>query len=319
MTLSWRDEIRQAIKDHQSLSHFLDYPVARTTYPLMIPPSLAEKIRKQGPTSALWKQFVPHADESLEGGFMDPIGDHLHQKAPQLIHRYKQRALLLPTTKCPVLCRYCFRKNELSIPDDLFKPNLKATISYLKDNPSITELILTGGDPLVLSTSKLKELLNEFLNIPQLKYLRLHTRFLTILPSRFTGDLIHFLRDLTTKFKTVSLCLHFNHPDEFDGDSLKALKDLRKTRVQLLSQSVLLKDINNCENTLNDLYDFCENEGVRPYYLHHPDQAKGTQHFQVSLSEGKKIYSRLRQLRPGWSLPFYILDDPKGTGKKLLE
>lgn len=311
---TWQEQLRFAIKCSSELERFLGVPVPRVTYPIMIPRALAQMIKQGGPHSGLWKQFVPQIDEELDWGLTDPIGDHQHQVAPQLIHRYNNRVLFLPTKICPVACRYCFRKTELSTQDELFEPQFESTIKYLKKNSQIHEIIFSGGDPLVLSNNKLKKYFEVFSTISHISFLRIHTRMPVILADRIDNELLHILHQYQVK-----IVVHINHPDELELSlsNQHALKKLA-TVCTVLSQTVLLYGINNCTDILEALILNLLKLNVRPYYLHHPDQAKGTKHFQLSIEDGKKIMTDLRKRLPGWALFQYILDDPSGCGKKII-
>jgi lysine 2,3-aminomutase len=267
----------------------------------------------------LAKQFLPQfieIDSQLQNaGLKDPIGDHIFLKAPQLIHRYESRALFTPTTICPVHCRYCFRKNELSMSEEIFHQDFTKTLEYLKSHPEISEIIFTGGDPFSLSDEKIQKFLEAFSTIPSLKDIRFHTRYPVILPGRFTTNLANILKQYQKKFRTISLCLHVNHTSEIDDEAETAIEILKETQVQLLSQTVLLKDVNDSSTELFSLMNKFISLKIRPYYLHHPDQVKGGLHFYVALSKGRQIYLELRNHLPGWALPHYVVDVPGGHGK----
>ncbi|MEX0798274.1 MAG: KamA family radical SAM protein [Bacteriovoracaceae bacterium] len=289
------------------------------TFPVFVPKALAAKIRKAGKESALWKQFVPHpAELSEEGalkGLYDPIGDGVHSKGSGIIHRYKNRILFSPTTVCPVNCRYCFRKSELAQKDDMLKGRLEELELYLKNHPEVEEVILTGGDPLILSDAKLEAVIERLKG--KIKYLRFHTRTPMIMPERITPSLLDLLKNACEEFEIVTMAVHANHTQEFCPEVKKAVKKLSGSGVQLLSQSVLLKDVNSTVKELVGLYQLFGALNVRPYYLHHPDRVKGAMRFYLPLEEGRQIYGRLRDELPGWMLPHYVIDSESGSGKNL--
>ncbi len=315
----WQEDFRNALKSIPAVNNYFNLNLKETNYSVFIPLPLAKKIKKSGENSILWKQFIPDIkmeNGHLQGlGLQDPIGDLRHKKAPQLIRRYKNRALFLPTTKCPVICRYCFRKNELSHPDELFDVNFKKTWDYLNEHEEINEIIFSGGDPLILSDKKILNYLYEFAKIPHINFIRFHTRTPIVLPSRITQDLVESLKKAAKLFKKISIVLHVNHADEFNHEVDIALEMLNMTGATLLSQSVLLAGINDSKTTLVDLFYKLDNFNIRPYYLHHPDQVKGGLHFYLPLEKGRKLYSKLRNEVPGWLLPQYIIDIPNGEGK----
>lgn len=312
----WQREIRHALKTSRELASFLEInSIEETDYPLFIPKKFAALIKKKGQNSALWRQFVPSSKERENSGMTDPIGDQVHAKGGQLIHRYPSRALFLPTTRCPIVCRYCFRKNELYDQDlNVFTPEFEKTLNYLKSHPEIVEIIYSGGDPLMLSEGKLIEQAKAFSEVG-IKFLRFHTRFPVILPERIDDIFIEFLKEITSYFESVSLAIHINHPEEITKEFVERITPLRSLPVHLFSQTVLLKGVNDSTSILTELFLGLSCTGIIPYYLHHPDKAQGTDHFQLSLEEGQKICQGLRGNLPGWALPRYILDLPGGKSK----
>lgn len=317
---NWKSEYAEAFRNLGSLYNFLnlnlspDLEQVTKTYPIFIPRPLAEKIKK---SDALFREFVPSLSE-IENpgkGFEDPIGDREYQRAPQLVHRYSSRALFTPTSICPVLCRYCFRKNELSPNDEIFSANFAQTLQYLREHTRISEVIFTGGDPLTLSNEKIDFYLEAFSTISHIKDIRFHTRYPVILPERLDFGFHELIKKYATKFRTLTLAIHANHKDEFDEKSDKAIKALEVLPLQVLSQTVLLKDVNDDPQILRELIEHFLDLKIRPYYLHHPDPVKGATHFMLSLEEGRKIYGSLRTHLPGWAIPQYVIDVPGGEGK----
>jgi lysine 2,3-aminomutase len=323
--INWTHKFSSAFKNPATLYRFLGWEMPThlaevcDSYPLFIPERLANKIKQQGPDGVLAKEFLPHSieiDADLNKlGLNDPIGDKNFNKAPQLIHRYSSRALFTPTSICPVHCRYCFRKNELDSSNELFRAQFQESLDYLKDHPEISEIIFTGGDPLTLSNEKIEKYLLALAEIPSIKDVRFHTRYPVILPERIDDGLIDIMNRAAKHFRTVSMAIHTNHVDEFDTEIETAILKLSQASIQLLSQTVLLKGINDSQKDLIDLIQLLIKLKVRPYYLHHPDQVKGGMHFYLPLQKGRKIYAQLRQKLPGWALPQYVIDVPGGHGK----
>ncbi len=312
---TWQEDFKSAIKNYQDLENFLDKKIPHTNFKSFLPIPFLEKIKIAGPNSPLWKQFIPCDSENTSNGLKDPIGDQKYLVTKNLIHRYENRALLIPTTICPVSCRYCFRKNELETSDLVFKADLQNSLEYLKAHPEINEIILTGGDPLILSNEKLHEIILELKAISSIKFLRIHTRTPIILPNRIDGGLIEVLNLAKKYFSQVALMIHTNHQSELDEEVKQALTRLKKADILLFSQTVLLKDINLNLDTLVDLFSQLAGMGIIPYYLHHPDRAFGTDHFQVELETGRQVYAQLRKKLSGWMIPEYIIDIPEGHGK----
>lgn len=322
---SWTAEFAQAFKNSDELFAFLGWkgPVnsfeVSKSYPLFVPRRIAQKIKILGPDSSIAKEFLP-SDLELDGdlndkGFIDPIGDQAFQKAPQLIHRYPSRALFTATSICPVHCRYCFRKNELDAGHELFQSEFSKTLEYLKEHPEISEIIFTGGDPFTLTNAKLENYLEAFANLGTIKDVRFHTRYPVILPERIDQGLVDLLMKANKKFRTTSVAIHANHADEFDPAADAAIERLQSAGVQLLSQTVLLRGVNDCPDQLVTLIEHFIQLKVRPYYLHHPDRVKGGMHFYLPLQKGRQIYGALRPRLPGWALPHYVIDVPGGSGK----
>lgn len=318
---SWSSEFAESFKTLAPLYEFLGWPLSQElesvakTYPVFVPKRLAKKIKDQGGNGPLAQEFLPHVLELRDDGLTDPIGDEAFFKAPQLIHRYENRALFTPTSVCPIHCRYCFRKNELNSPHELFQNDFDKTLSYLRENPKVTEIIFTGGDPLTLSNERLEKFLSGFAGIFSIKDIRFHTRYPVILPSRIDEGFLKLIAKYQEHFRTISLVIHANHASEFDEETDRAIKKLSQTGMQLLSQSVLLKGVNNNSHDLFALMNkFIENK-IRPYYLHHPDKVKGGLHFSLPLKDGRELYLQLRDKLPGWAIPHYVIDLPGGAGK----
>jgi lysine 2,3-aminomutase len=319
-TSNWKSEFQQAFRSCKELYQFLgwqniDAQTIEKEYSIFIPRQLAEKIKAQGPEGILAREFLPNINELHHQGLLDPIGDKTHYKAPQIIHRYSSRVLFTPTSICPVHCRYCFRKNELNPTEELFQQDFVKTLDYLNNHQEISEIIFTGGDPFSLSNEKLTNYLLAFEKISHIQDIRFHSRYPVILPQRFDKELLDLLDHFAGKFRTLSVAIHANHADEFDHSSITLLKQLASTNIQLLSQTVLLRDINNNVETLLELFNLFIKLKIRPYYLHHPDQVKGGMHFYLPLSEGRKLYGQLRSHLPGWAIPHYVYDIPGGAGK----
>lgn len=303
-------QLKEALSQERALAKSLPLNFPEKTYPILIPRPFLKKMLNSPP---LWKQFIPQEEEVAKWGFKDPIGDQTHQKTKQLIHRYENRALFIPTSTCPIHCRYCFRKNELPVKNQIFYSDFKNTLAYLTKHGEIEEIIFTGGDPLVLNDSKLDFYLREFSKIPHIKIIRFHSRMPVIIPERIDQSFIHTLKSYENRFH-LALMIHINHPDEWSDELEKNIQAL-KSFCSLFSQTVLLKDVNDSPQTLSSLFKTLSLSHIIPYYLHHPDQAQGSLHFSLPLEEGRRIYAQLRRSLSGWMLPQYIIDIPQGYGK----
>ncbi|RZF22582.1 KamA family radical SAM protein [Halobacteriovorax vibrionivorans] len=309
--------MRKGLRSTNEVNSHFGLNLEPSSYEVFIPSHMNELIQKEGLEGIHAKQFLPSNLENSDDGLEDPIGDQQKYVAPQLIHRYDNRALFTPTTICPVICRYCFRKNELSSKHEIFKADFEKVISYLSVHTEINEIIFSGGDPFMLSASKIKFYLEEFSKLSHIQFIRFHTRTPISLPKYICDEFIEVIHKFNNRFNDINVVIHINHIQEITTDAMDCIKKLG-ARFSLLSQSVLLKDVNNNVRDLKDLFLKLHALNIRPYYLHHPDQAKGAMHFYLSIEEGREIYRKLRREIPGWLLPQYILDSPDGSGKKNL-
>ncbi len=315
MKLSWQNELQTAFTKPSQLEDFFQQSFTTYDYPIFIPQDLAAKIKKQGLTGPLAKQFLPQEEEAQTGqGLKDPIGDHQHSPTSRLVHRYHNRALLFPTDHCPVQCRYCFRKNELHQNDPLFQGIKRPIGDYLMAHPEIDEIIFSGGDPLILSNQKLREWLKFLDPFKNITMIRFHTRMPVIIPGRIDQGLLDLLHEMSDRF-IFSMAIHFNHASIIDHNITQAITRLKKVPITLLSQSVLLRGVNDNFLALKNLFQSIHQLGLRPYYLHHPDRVKGAMHFYLPLKKGRQLYHQLHLKMPGWMIPQYIWDVPGGLGK----
>jgi lysine 2,3-aminomutase len=258
-------------------------------------------------------QFVPTLAEMLTRAeeLSDPIGDHAHEPTPGLTHRYPDRVILHATQTCEVYCRFCFRRESVGASGHLPEDDLKAALDHIAATPAIREVILTGGDPMVLSPRRLTAILQRLDAIPHVDVVRFHTRIPVVQPARITDALIAAL-DIRP---AVWVVVHTNHPAEITPEAAAALRKLTRAGVPLLSQSVLLQGVNADPDTLEALFRALIANRVKPYYLHHADLAKGTSHFRTTIAEGQKIMETLRGRLSGIAQPTYVLDIPGGHGK----
>lgn len=286
-----------------------------TRYALAIPPHLRRSLA-QSPASSLTKQFLPDVRELNAHPFdrIDPIGDGAHTPVTGVVHRYKARALLKIVHVCPVYCRFCFRREMLGPGErsTLSRAELNAALRYIRQTPALEEIIMTGGDPLIMSPRRVRELTDALSDAPHLKKLRWHTRVPIAAPERVTDALIKALTDTN---KRVRVAVHTNHVDELNRDARRALDRLANAGITLLSQSVLLKGVNDTPSDLANLFRTLPEVGLDPYYLHQLDLAPGTHHFRVPIRTGQALLKTLTMTRPDLIQPKYILDIPGGFGK----
>ena len=269
---------------------------------------------RSGPADPIAAHFVPDAREltTRPEELLDPIGDDAHSPVPGLTHRYPDRVILHITKTCEVYCRFCFRREVVGEDGTLPEPQLAAALDYIARTPAIHEVILTGGDPLVLSPRRIAAVMARLAAIPHLDVVRIHTRIPVVAPARIDAAM---LAALSAERLAVWVVLHTNHANELTEDTRAALARLAQAGIPLLSQTVLLKGVNADADTLADLFRALIRNRVKPYYLHHCDLARGTSHFRVPIAEGQAIMAALRGRISGTCLPQYVLDLPGGHGK----
>lgn len=260
------------------------------------------------------KQYLPSTAELsvTPEESLDPIGDETHSPVPGIVHRYPDRVLLMPVRVCAVYCRFCFRREHVGPGQAQLSPGeLESALDYIRSNSGIWEVILSGGDPLVLSPRRLKAILDELHTIPHVRVIRIHSRVPVADPVRVTDELCAVL----ATDKPLYLSVHVNHVDEITPEAETVLRALHQAGCVLLSQSVLLRGVNDSVEALENLFRRLVELRVKPYYLHHPDLAAGTEHFRLPLEEGQALAGALRGRLSGIAIPSYMLDIPGGYGK----
>jgi lysine 2,3-aminomutase len=285
-------------------------------YAVALTPAMASLIERNDPADAIARQFVPDARE-LEpdpAALPDPIGDDTHSPVKGIVHRYPDRVLLKIVGVCPVYCRFCFRREMVgpAAGANLTAEETAAALAYIASDARIWEVILTGGDPFVLSPRRIAELSAALGRIPHVKVLRWHTRVPVVAPERITGELVSALGRAG---RAVFVGLHANHPRELTSDAKAAIARLVDAGIPVLSQTVLLKGVNDDADTLEALMRGLVASRVKPYYLHQADLAPGTRHFRTSIAAGQALMRELRRRLSGIALPTYVLDIPGGYGK----
>jgi lysine 2,3-aminomutase len=284
-------------------------------YAVSVTPAMAKLIEPDDPADPIARQFIPDPAElvTLPQELADPIGDEAHSPVEGVVHRYPDRALLKLVHACPVYCRFCFRREMVGPGGDaLTGDRLDAALAYLAGHPEIWEVIMTGGDPLILSDRRVRDIAGRLAAISHIKVARWHTRVPMVQPERVTTE---YARVLRVPGKASYIAIHANHPREFTEDARAAIARLADAGHVLISQSVLLRGVNADVATLGALMRaFVENR-VKPYYLHHPDLAPGTAQFRLTLEEGQALVKSLRGHLSGLCQPTYILDIPGGAGK----
>lgn len=281
-------------------------------YAVALPAALLGLI--ETPDDPIGRQFIPDTAELTTAAHetADPIADEALSPVPGIVHRYPDRVLLKPLLACPVYCRFCFRREQVG-PDGgvLGDAELDAAYAYIVAQPGVREVILTGGDPLILSPRRLGAILAALSAIPHVEVLRIHTRVPVADPSLVTDELAAALDIATPLF----IALHANHAREITPEAIAALAKLQRRGIPILGQSVLLAGVNDSEAALGDLFRAMLRARVKPYYLHQLDAAPGTARFAVTPERGRAILAALRGKISGTALPTYIYDRPGGLGK----
>ncbi|HZD90879.1 MAG TPA: lysine-2,3-aminomutase-like protein [Pseudolabrys sp.] len=292
----------------------LDEVAAR--YAVAVPPALAALIDRDDPHDPIARQFIPDVAELEQSPEedADPIGDGSHSPVEGVVHRYPDRVLLKLTPVCAVYCRFCFRREMVGPgkPGALSHDAITRALEYIRSDPNIWEVILTGGDPLVLSARRLRAVMKELGAIDHVKIVRIHTRLPIANPAHITPELV---RAMKASGQPTYVAVHVNHPRELTADARTALSRMADAGLVLLGQSVLLKGVNDDAGVLADLMRSLVECRVKPYYLHHGDLAPGTAHFRTDIATGQGLMRQLRGRLSGLCQPAYMLDIPGGYGK----
>ncbi len=318
----WRQQLRDSTITPEKLLQRLNLPgdllegmqAGSRLFPLRVPEGFIHRMQPGDRSDPLLRQVLPLVDETfhVDGYIDDPVGDLRSNAAPGVLHKYHGRALLMVTGACAVNCRYCFRR-AFPYSEQQIKPaQWQQTLDYLRQHSDISEIILSGGDPLVLSTKRLQALCDGLKNIPHIRRLRIHTRLPVMIPERITTRLCEWIDSLPWP---VCMVLHINHPQEINTALKLACQRIRTTGATLLNQAVLLKGVNDsdeCQRILSEkLYD----TGIIPYYLHQLDPVSGSQHFKVDDQQALAIYAKMRSDLPGYLLPRLVKEVPEQPSK----
>lgn len=314
--MRWREIQKTNFRHIKPLAEFLEIDPHQLSlhpgFPLNLPKRLAQKMAKNRLDDPLVRQFVPLAEEAVSqsqvGFSLDPVQDASFCKSPRLLQKYEGRALLITTSACAMHCRYCFRQNF----EYGEKSSFVEELDLIRSDPTLDEIILSGGDPLSLGDEALKALLGEIALIPHIKLIRFHTRFPIGIPERIDSS---FLKILAECPKQIVFVIHANHPKELDDDVIAALKSVQRLSIPVLLQSILLRGINDDVETLKGLFLRCITNGIIPYYLHQLDRVAGAAHFEVSEEKGRALLAELQGFLPGYAIPRYVKEIPGKRSK----
>jgi lysine 2,3-aminomutase len=324
----WRWQLRNRVKTPEGLkSYFKNLTESEVkglervpqTFPIAVTPYYLSLASPEDPSCPIRRQIVPLAEEvdpSVQR-HCDPNALEEETEIPHLTHRYPDRVLLTVTTMCPVYCRHCMRKRKVGKPErSISEKEFSRAVEYIKKHVGIKEVLISGGDPLVLSAEKLDFFISELKKIPHVEVIRIGTRTPVILPQRFfDGKLLKVLE----KHSPLWVVTHFNHPKEITKEVKLAVRNILKTGNPVLNQTVLLKGINDNPKTLEELFRKLLTVGIKPYYLFHCDPIYGVVHFRTSIEKGLKIVAALRGRLSGLAQPTYAVDLPGGKGKVPLQ
>jgi lysine 2,3-aminomutase len=289
-------------------------------YAVSVSPTLLSLVDPADREDPIARQFLPSLAElnSLPQERADPIGDGAHSPVPGIVHRHAGRVLFKAVAACPVYCRFCFRRENVGPGKEnaLSPAGFEAALAYIAARPQIREVILTGGDPFILSPRRIGEVSSRLAAIGHVEIVRWHTRVPLVDPPRVTGALVAALQAAGA---TTWVAIHANHAREFGAEARRAIARLADAGIALVSQSVLLKGVNDSAGALEALMRAFTRNRIKPYYLHHPDLAPGTAHFRPTIAQGLALMQGLRTRLSGLEMPTYMLDIPGGFGKVPLE
>lgn len=320
----WQTLLAQAVKSTDELFTLLQIDPAQLktrtftdNFPLRVPHGFVQRMNKGDSRDPLLLQVLPVQQETVatDGFLCDPLEELDSMPIPGLLHKYRGRALLTVTGACAIHCRYCFRRHfpyaDANPTIDHWQPSIK----YIERHPDITELILSGGDPLTLTDARLQSLTDGLASIDHLRTLRIHTRLPIVLPERIDTGLLSWLE--SQKLKVV-IIVHCNHPNEIDAGVIEAMNQLSRAGVILLNQSVLLQEINDDATTLINLSESLFSARVLPYYLHQLDRVQGAAHFEVDTATARKLIAEVSASLPGYLVPRLVREIPGMPGKTAL-
>jgi len=320
----WQTALANAFREPAELLHYLNLPesllngavAASKSFALRVPRGYCQRIEKGNPNDPLLRQVLPLDAELIhdQAFTLDPVGDLEAMEAPSLLHKYHGRVLIITTPACAVHCRYCFRRH-FPYQENRAEQNWQETVEYIRSHSDIHEVILSGGDPLSLTESRLQNLTDKLINIPHIKTLRFHTRQPIVLPERVNLELLNWLDSLPWK---IVMVLHCNHANEIDSSVAYALNQLQQNHVTLLNQSVLLAGVNDDTEVLINLSKKLFEHGVLPYYLHRLDKVQGAAHFYVDRAKASQLINEVRQHLPGYLVPKLVKEKAGEKSKTII-
>ncbi len=318
----WRWQLRHRITTFEQLKEIVELTPeeiegikhSKGRLALAVTPYFTSLMDPVNPNCPIRKQAIPQIEEIRlsKSEMVDPLGEDNHSPVPGLVHRYPDRVLLLVTDQCAVYCRYCTRRRLVGSSEQSITPgNFEEVLKYLKSHRKVRDVLLSGGDPLLLENERLEEMLSRLRALPHIEILRIGTRAPVTLPQRITGGLVRMLK----KYHPLMISIHFTHPREITDQVRRACSELADGGLPLGSQTVLLKGINDKPYVMKKLVHELLKIRVRPYYIYQCDLVMGTEHFRTSVATGIQIMEKLRGHTTGYAVPTYVVDAPGGGGK----
>lgn len=319
---SWQQHLSEAITDLPQLLALLDLPSTlsnhcespQAAFKLLVPRPFLQRIEKGNPNDPLLLQVLPQALESkaVDGYVKDPLAEAIHSPQKAIIHKYKHRILVITTGACAVNCRYCFRRHFPYGDNQLAQSEWESVLTYLRENPHINEVILSGGDPLMMKDTILSQRIAALETLPQLKRLRIHSRLPVVIPQRINNTLLQWVQHSRLD---IIFVFHMNHGNEIDEQVIEAAQKLRAVGVTLLNQGVILRGINDTVESQVLLSEQLFRAGILPYYMFTFDPVEGAAHFDVSIDKAQHLMGQVAAILPGYLVPKLAKEIPGETAK----
>jgi lysine 2,3-aminomutase len=322
-TVLWQKEFKNRLTTKNQIEKFINLTndeikgFENTNFSISITPHILSLINSNDPNCPIRKQFIPtyHESNVCSTEMDDPCGEDKDLKTPILVHRYPDRVLFLVSNVCASYCRHCTRSRRVGTDHNPTEKDFNDSIEYIKKHTCIRDVLLSGGDPLLLSDEKLEFIIKTLRNIPHVEIIRIGTRVPIVLPSRITQELC----DMLEKYHPLFMSIHINHPKELTEETKIAFHRLSKAAIPLGSQTVLLKNINDNIETMRELVHKLLQFRIKPYYVYQCDLVKGSSHFRTTVQTGIDIIKQLRGFTSGYAIPTFVIDAPGGGGKVPVE
>lgn len=322
---NWQTLLKESLIPVAELISYLKLPAeclpgaesGHKLFDLRVPKPYLERIEKGNPQDPLLLQVLPVQQETIKvsGYVTDPLEEAESNPIPGLIHKYKSRVLLVGSGACAINCRYCFRRHFPYADNGLSNERIDQVVAYLKQQPDVNEVILSGGDPLATSDKRLEVLIGKLSDVPHLKRLRIHSRLPVVIPQRISDELVEILSQ--SRFKVIWV-LHINHANEIDQSVAEVVQKLSHRKMTVLNQSVILKGVNDSVEALTELSEALFDAGVLPYYLHAFDPVQGASHFDVPDDRAIQLWQEMQKELPGFLVPRLVREKPGELSKTLL-